>query len=252
MLKDWILGHRGVLRLLAVVVAIAVCAVGSAIPKTSTTVVILLVVVVVVAASSTGDRWAGILAALAGALAIDFFLMPPLLNFSIARGENIIIVLVLLFVGAASGELSLWGGRQEAAASERQGYLEGALTIADLTASGAPRDITADAVTDRLKLVLGVETATYLPCEPEATDATIGHDGTVTLDGHVVDTGASGLPADRFIALPVTQADGTPGHFRMSTAGRKIKVRAEQLRVAVLLADQFSAFEHNRDASSAS
>ena len=210
------------------------------------TVVTLLVVVVVVAAAATGDRWSGILAALAGALAIDFFLMPPLMKFAIAKGENIIIVIVLLLVGVAVSELSLWGGRQKAMASERQGYLEGALTITDLTASGASRDITADAVVHQLKLILGDVTATYLPCDPDGADAVIGHDGTVTTAGQAINTDKDGLPTERFIALPVVQGDGTPGHFRLNAAGHVIKVRADQLRVVVLLADEFSASEHDR------
>jgi K+-sensing histidine kinase KdpD len=243
---SWITDHRGILRVLAVVIAVAVSWIASVLPAHSTNVVTLVLVLVVVAVAATGDRWAGILAALAGAAGIDFFLLPPLMSFSIAKGDDIVIAVALLIVGVAVSELSLWGGRHEAMSSERQGYLEGALAIADLTEAQAPRDLTADTAAKLIKNILGVQTITYLTGEPDADDAIIEHDGQVRLGDKLLDVQTNGFPTSSFIALPVVQANGTPGHFRMNTAGQVVKARVEQLRVAVLLATQFSASERDR------
>jgi len=246
MQTNWVMNHRGLLRVAAVVVALVVCLVGYGIGDSVTSIAPLVLVLVVVAAAATGDRWSGVLAALVGAAGFDFFLAPPLLSFTIFSAHNIVLAVVLLIVGLAVSELSLWGGRQKSIASERQGYLDGALAITDLTASGASRQHTADAVSTQMQRVLGVEKVTYVAGRPDAASAVLDREGNLTVGGQSLDVKADGLPTDRFIAIPVTQADGSAGHFRISAAASLVRVRPEQLRVAVLLADEFSASERDR------
>ncbi|MEN0071572.1 MAG: DUF4118 domain-containing protein [Propionicimonas sp.] len=238
----WITNHLGALRILAVVAPLAVCGLvyllGGLIAPSGAA---LLLVLLVVGAAATGDRWTGILAGLAGAAGFDFFLTSPYLDLHIANSEDLQLAVLLLLVGLAVSELALWGGRQRAVASERAGYIEGVLAIADLAAAGASRTVTADAVADRIGRVLGVEAVGFVPGPPASDSAVLDRDGRLHLAGLVLDVATDGLPTDRFTAVPVDLPDATTGHFRITSAASLVRVSAEQLRVVVLLADQFSA-----------
>jgi hypothetical protein len=107
---------RSVVAAAAVVVSLVACAGLAALRAyiTNTTAVLLLVLVVV-AAASTGERLAGLLAALSGGVWFD-----------------IEATVVLVIIGAAVSELALWGRRQGARASRCSGYLDGVLGTAEL------------------------------------------------------------------------------------------------------------------------
>lgn len=237
----WMLDHRAGLRVLAVILPLAICGLvylwgGPLSPEG----VALLLVLVVVAAAATGDRWAGLLSGLAGATGFDFFLTEPYLDLQIADAEDIELAVVLLIVAIAVSELALWGGRQRAAAGERAGYIDGVLAIADLAAAGAPQEATAEEVAAQIRRVLGVEAVTFVPGPPEADSAVLDREGGLSVGDLKLDA-EDGLPTDRFSAVPVELADGTPGHFRVAAAATLVNATPEQLRVVVLLADQFTA-----------
>lgn len=241
MFANWIEDHRGWLRALALAAPVALCALlyslqGAVSPSGAA----LALVVVVVAAAATGDRWSGVLAGLSGAASFDFFLTQPYLDFHIASADDIEVAVVLLIVGLAVGELALWGGRQQATAGERAGYIDGVLAVADLSASGASEEKTAHEVCGQIRRVLGVEGVVYVPGPPDEESAVLDRDGLVRFDDVTWDALRDGLPTDRFTAVPVVQADGSPAHFRITSAASLVRVRTEQLRVVVLLADQFS------------
>ncbi len=85
---------------------------------------ILVLVLLVVAAAASGDRLAGLLAALGGGAWFDFFLTEPYHRFSIADPEDIEATLLLVLIGAAVTETTLWGHRQQGRAARRSGYLD--------------------------------------------------------------------------------------------------------------------------------
>jgi len=233
--------HRVGLRWLAVGVPLGLCgllyALGGVAPSTAA----LLLVLLVVGAAATGDRWTGFLASVAGALGFDYFLTQPYLSLHIANLEDIELAVALLAIGLAVSELALWGGRQRAAASARSGYIEGVLAVSDLAGSGAPQLATAEAVADQIRRVLGVEAVTFVEGSPPDDSAVLDRDGQLHLDGRSLDARTVGLPTIHFTAIPVELADGSPAHFRIASATTIVRVTAEQLRVAVLLADQFTA-----------
>ena len=96
----------------------------------------LVLVLVVVAVAATGDRVAGLVAAVVSAAAFDFFLTQPYLTFAINQRDDIEAALLLALIGLAVTEIALWGRRQQARASTRAGYLDGVVSAARLAASG--------------------------------------------------------------------------------------------------------------------
>ena len=64
------------------------------------------------------------------------------------------------------------------------------------------------------------------------------HDGRVTRRGKELDVERDGLPTDDDIALVVTRAGETMGHFLLTSASSVARPSLEQRKVAVLLADQ--------------
>src|SRR5664279_3211659 len=93
-------------------------------------------VLLVVAAASTGIRLAGIVAALSSAAGFDYFLTEPYNTLSISDRADIETAVLLLLVGAAVTEVALWGRREQARASQEQGYLDGVLSTAATVAAG--------------------------------------------------------------------------------------------------------------------
>ena len=96
--RDW----RLAARVTAAVAPFATCAVLAAIRGTvSDAVAILVLVLWVVAGAATGDRVAGLLAAVSGGVWFDFFLTQPYLRLSIADPDDVETVILLVLIGAA-------------------------------------------------------------------------------------------------------------------------------------------------------
>lgn len=239
MWTEWVGQNRGFLRGAAVVVPLLVSGVLYALDGVvAGAASALILVLVVVGAAATGDRPSGILAGLAGAVGFDFFLTAPHLSLNIADPEDIELAVLLLLVGLAVNELALWGGRQRARASEREGFIRGVMESSDLVAKGGPGTETVDTVAGHIRHSLGAERVTYAEGPAAADEAVVQRDGSVTLQGVALNVAAEGLPTDRFTAVPVIQGERTLGRFLVTTATRLVKPTTEQLRIAVLLADQ--------------
>ncbi|MGZ4453286.1 MAG: DUF4118 domain-containing protein [Nocardioides sp.] len=204
---------------------------------------VLLLVLVVVGAAATGDRVAGVLAALSSGLWFDFFLTQPHQRFTISDTHDIEVTVLLVAIGLAVTEVALWGYRQEARAGRRAGYLDGALRTAEIVAA---RDQSPQALIElvcrQIVDVLEVSTCRFVagPVYDERL-ATLLHDGTVTRGGRPVKVEQQGLPSNEQTALLVTRGGETLGHFVLTAAGDIAYPSTEQRRVAVLLADQVAS-----------
>ncbi|HET8594723.1 MAG TPA: DUF4118 domain-containing protein, partial [Intrasporangium sp.] len=78
MTGGWAQARAGTVRSLAVLVPLAVAAMlGLLRGDLAASAAAIVLVIPVVAAAATGDRWAGVLAALAGAVGFDYFLTAP-------------------------------------------------------------------------------------------------------------------------------------------------------------------------------
>jgi hypothetical protein len=199
----------------------------------------MVLVLTVVAAAATGDRVAGIIAALAAAGAFDFFLTEPYYSFSIHHRDDLELALALVVVGLAVTEIALWGRRQQAAAQRRDGYISGLTQLLDL-----PPDTTeharADAIGTAITTVLGADRCAWVAGHPQWNDAVIGPDGQVTTGGRRLRVERVGLPTDGYTAVVVRSGADVVGHFRVTASTHVARPTTEQLRVAVLLADRMA------------
>jgi K+-sensing histidine kinase KdpD len=241
---EWLSRHRSVL-IAAAAIAPLLCCAGLAVFKKDLTAATsaLVLVLIVVAAAATGDRLAGIVAALSSGVWFEFFLTEPYRRFTISDPNDIEVTLLLVLVGVAVTEIALWGHRQQARASRRAGYLEGVLGTSKIIAlRKTSPDALIDHVADQIVQVLDIEDCRFvLGAGPGPQEASLDHDGYVTRHGYRVDVEHSGLPTDEQIGLVVRQGGLVHGQFVLTAASRVARPSVEQLRVAVLLADQVGA-----------
>lgn len=234
--------RRSVVVTYALVAPLAVAAAVHALdlPVTATTAALVLVLVVV-SAAATGQRAAGVLAALSAGIWFDFFLTAPYLNLKVTDADDIEATVLLLCVGLAVSEIALWGTRQHARASRRAGYLAG---VFGTEAVVAERETSGEALIARVREQV-VEVLDIDECHFEPDGArhgraatTLERDGSVRQAGRQVDVERDGLPADDLISLEVAHEGVGYGRFVLTAATRIRRPTLEQRRVVVLLADQ--------------
>ena len=149
--------------------------------------------------------------------------------------------MLLTLVGIAVTEIALWGRRQQARLSEREGYLTGVISAADLVARGeAPPKVVLDFVGQQIVELLTIDSCTYAVGPPGA-HARLERDGSITRDGSPIDVDRSGLPVNDVVELPVRRDGVVLGRFVLTAASRVVWTTPEQRRVAVTLADQTAA-----------
>ena len=247
MTQDWIAEHRGPTRWLSFLLPVAVAAVlilarGSINQSTAAMVLVLPVV----AASATGDRIAGVIAALSAAGSFDFFLTEPYYSLSIHQRDDLELAIALVVVGLAVTEIALWGRRQQAAALRRDGYIQGLTHLLDLPPDTTP-EMRSAAIGTAITQALGAERAEWVPGHPRWNDAVVAADGSVTSGGRVVPVQRVGLPTESYTAIPVRRGDRVLGHFRVAAATHVVRPSVEQLRVAALLADRMAVTSADAD-----
>lgn len=241
---EWMGRHRSVVITAAAIAPLLCAAVLAAFRESVTAATAALVLVlIVVAAAATGDRVAGIVAALSSAAGFDVFLTEPRGQFTIKNPNDIEVTVLLVLVGIAVTEIALWGRRQQARASRRAGYLDGVLGTSKIIAvPDASPDALIDHVASQIIQILDIDDCQFVPGNgPGPQDASLDHDGCVTRRGHRVNVESDGLPTDERIGLIVRQGGAIHGQFVLTAATRVVCPSVEQLRVAVLLADQVGA-----------
>ena len=240
MTNDWVTAHRSMLRwgslLLPVLVGAALGLFRDALDPSAAAMVLVLPVV---AAAATGDRVAGVVAALAAAGSFDFFLTEPYYSLSIHRSSDLQLAVALVVVGLAVTEIALWGRRQQAAAQRREGYISGLAHLLDLPPDTSEQARSA-AIARAITTVLGADQCTWDPGQPGWNDAVVEADGQVTAGGRPLPVERVGLPTDGYAAVVVRRGPDVVGHFRVTASTHVVRPTAEQLRVAMLLADRMA------------
>ncbi len=236
--------HRSALRAAAAIAPLLCGAVLGAFKDSVTTATAALVfVLVVVAAAASGDRIAGIVAALSSGVWFDLFLTEPYGTFKINDPDDIEVAVLLILVGVAVTEIALWGRRQQARASRRSGYLDGVLGTSKIIAvrEASPAAL-IDHVAHQITQILDIDECRFVKGAGPGPQATsVDHDGHVTRREYRVDVERDGLPTDELIGLVVRQGGVVHGKLVLTAATRVVRPSVEQLRVAVLLADQVGA-----------
>ncbi len=203
----------------------------------------LVLVLIVVAAAATGDRVAGIVAALSAAAGFAVFLPQPYLRLTIPDPNDIEVTVLLVLVGLSVTEIALWGRRQQARASRRTGYLEGVLGTSSIIAlKGSSPEALIKHVADQIAQILDLDECRFVAGPgPAPQDTTLDHEGIVTRGGYRLNVDHDGLPTNDLIHLVVRQGDLVHGQFLLTAATRVVYPAVVELRVAALLADQTGA-----------
>ncbi len=235
---------RPACRTAAILAPLLTCAILATFRDSVTAATAVLVLVLwVVAAAATGDRAAGILAAVSGGVWFDFFLTEPYLRLTIHGSDDVEATLLLVLISLAVTEIALWGHRQQQQASRRSGYLDGVIGAARAVAEGdTPAPVVIDVVARQITEVLGADDGRYVdgPVDDPRV-AVLDHDGVLMRNGHPVDVERVGLPVDEYVAVPVGVGSHVVGHFLVTATGHLTYPTGEQRRIAVLLADQVVA-----------
>jgi hypothetical protein len=238
---------------IAALVPIALCALLSQFRgAVDTTHAALALVLVVVGVSASGQRVAGAVAALVGTAAFDYFLVQPLFSFHIAGRSDIATAVLLVLIGLAVTEIALWGRRQQAGASRREGYLSGVVSAARLAAEGESPAGLVEFVGRQIADVLDLDSCRF---EYDVTAGPMGRpvlgaDGEINWRGRPVDVRREGLPAYDEIELPVRSGGAVLGHYLLISASAVRRPDLERRQVAVTLAEQVGAALAARHASS--
>lgn len=234
-ISEWLSRHRAIVWIAAVFLGPTIAGLLTlARPQLHENHVTLVLVLAVAVVSAAGLRPAGLVAAVATALAYDYFWTEPYYSFRILDSQDILTVLLLVLVGGAIEQLSWWAGRQRATAARRLDYLT-ALRHAAEPISPEAHAATLEAISNTVSTVLDADSCRLVL--DEALPATVlQDDGSVTRAGRVMDVDSDGLPTDDVIAIPVPLPDGHAGFFAVTAATHVARPRAEQRQVAALLA----------------
>ena len=202
-----------------------------------------MLVLLVVAAAATGIRLAGIAAALTAAAGFDFFLTAPYHTFAIADPDDIETAVLLLLVERRGRRDRHLGTPAAAQASREQGYLDGLLGTA---ADGRRRAVLHGRAhrpgRARRSLTSAADRQYAASTRPPTTGCpTLADDGTLARGGRTIDIARRGLPTDAATALPVRSGGTVYGHYLLTSSTRVARPSRNQLRVAVMLADQVGA-----------
>lgn len=212
----------------------------------------LVLVLLVVGVAATGDRLAGLVAAVSGGVWFDFFLTQPYNRLTIDDANDVEVTVLLVLVGAAVTEIVLWGRRQQARASSRAGYLDGILATSQIVAGGLSSSVLAEEVADHLTTLLEVDGVRFVPgAVIPANRPVLGVDGEVTVRGARINVDRDGLPTLDETALAAQHHGVVHGQFLITASTEVVRPTLEQRQVAVLLANQVGAAHAESPATTA-
>ncbi|VXC22046.1 DUF4118 domain-containing protein [Aeromicrobium sp. 9AM] len=239
----WFRQHRSFVLALAAGLPLVWCAVAAHLRGDVTAATAALVLVaIVVGAATTGDRVAGIVAAVSGGLWFDFFLTEPFHRFTIEDSDDLEVTLLLVLVGVAVTELAIWGGRQQAEASRRAGHLNGLMATSQIISGQFSPRALADQVAAHIAELLDVDSCQFIEAGAVPADgAVIEADGEVRLRGRMLNVDRDGLPTLGEVVLPARRSGRVAGVFLIVAATQIVRPTLERRQVAVLLADQVGA-----------
>lgn len=173
-----------------------------------------LTLAVVVAGVSTLGVWrAGVMTALLAATGFAYALAQPYDDFSLTRGEDAVVSVLLVLIALVVLAVRAWGVHREGDAQRWQDDLASVLRVGELTSGGASPAWLPEFLLERIRAAMHVESVRYVARfrpNPGHLPAVLGPDGGVTVHGRSVDVDTEGLPTDRVLVVPLTSGAG-PG-----------------------------------------
>lgn len=119
--------------------------------------VALILVLVIVGVAASGNRPAGLPAAVSAAVWFDFFWTQPYETLAITTRADIETAVLLLLLGLAVTEIGVRARRQHAAASREAGFRDGILSAAEAVATGKSPSALIDRVCEQLAVAADVQ-----------------------------------------------------------------------------------------------
>src|SRR5574340_1528337 len=213
-----------------------------------TNLVMIYLAIVVTAAVYLG-RGPSLVAAVAGVLAFDYFLVPPYLTFSVSDTQYILTFFALLAVSLIISTLTVQVSEQAEAAIQREARATALYNLGrDLTSVTDPQRI-SQIVISHLHEALGREVAIFLP-ESENVRAIASSSGYEADDNEVAvakwayehdqpaGRGTDTLPAASLRCLPLRTASGVVGVLGIRPADSGTNLTPEQRQTMEAFADQ--------------
>ena len=201
--------------------------------------VALVLVAVVVVVAVAGGREAGAVAAVASALAFDFFHTRPYEHLRIASSDDVETTVVLLLIGLLVGHVAARGRKARRSAEASSGEIRRIYRIANLGAGGDDPGDVVMAAQGELEVLLHLRECRF-EAPPFATVLErLERSGTVSWREPRLRAAGFELPREG-VELPVMGRGQLLGRFVLiPTPG--VGVSLEQRVVAVALADQVGA-----------
>jgi K+-sensing histidine kinase KdpD len=201
----------------------------------------LILVLVIVAVAATGNRVAGVLAAMSAAVWFDLFFTRPYGRLTITGRADFETTALLLAVGVGTTALAAWGHRQQAFAHRDAGYLAGIQAAAEAVATGGSSRDLIDEVSGQLIRVLRLRSCRFqYGVAGLGQPARLRDDGQVEWQRALWDVERKGLPVDVDIELLVESGGLLQGRYLLC-AGPDAHPSTAQRLVAVTLASQVGA-----------
>lgn len=200
----------------------------------------LTTVAVIATIAVIGNRVAGIVASISGALWFDFFLTRPYDRFAISHRPDIETTIAIFVVGLIVTELAGRSRHHWRAAADSTQYVSMIHGIAELAAASAPVNVVIDQACVSLERLLTLRACRFDPLLSDPPLARIGGSGDVVLVGMQWPAQEIGIPGPESEIIAQWRGQ-TQGRFVL-TPTRGAPVSVEQRVVAVALVDIVAAY----------
>jgi hypothetical protein len=200
---------------------------------------VLILVFFVLLGAVIGGRIAGVVSALAAAVAFDFFYTQPYNSLKINSAADVETTILLLAVGLAIGEIVVRADRIRTVVSGGRHELKSVHRVARLAADGEAVEDLISAVSAELTATLGLHRCAYEVPPFVGTYARLEQTGLITGTNIVQYTKQGFELPHEGVELPVIVHDQIVGRFVLvPTPGHGVSIDARL--AAVTLADQVS------------
>ena len=216
--------------------------------ETNQAIIFLLAVAVVAARFGLGP---GIVAAVIGVLAFDFFFVPPRLTFAVQDFQYLITLLVMLAVALLAGALAARVRRQVQTAHSREGRLGALYSLSrELSAVSGAHQLAATAER-QVSALFGSAVAVYLPHEGGRLEPVVSSAGRTQLGpreiavatwayehAELAGNGTGTLPEATYVYLPMITPRGTAGVLAVAPPEGDVLLSPDNRQILETLATQ--------------